>query len=584
MFVPFIFTLDPANDNYYLWIFYKFLSMAKKHNAPIIAQEQYFSDPEVFRQGGLPETSAEVGELFEYDVPTSDDMYKIQQYPISKEIEEKLIKEYGSQTAAWFQLLKERSEYFEEYIGNIIDDIVEKNSDTIEGIFTFCNIPSLSYIAEKRNIPVVHFEWGPLRGPVYRKTAYMNISGKNELSKRYEKFINEIQESSVCLLSRKEILSMFLDCKFIENINLLDCKAEYEMGIACTYTIDMISLANSSALNNLEHITIAKRYYNEKVLAVRLHPGDPARGNPSTNLVDNSPTAMHFINRCKRISVISSNVAFEAMLWGRTAYVLGNSPYAFKAQRDLSIIDDSVVELEFVNYVVFAYLIPYELMLDVDYLRWRLTNPTETEIYNYNLNYYLSCRGIDSNILDEKGIERLRKMLLVQGFDLSGKCIQNDENAIVCSSNINNESNSSIELNKKVQYIENKINILNIKHEELQSTYQNQLAETSRLRESYEKLYEEYSQKCNEYEKIEKERANLYREHDSFVKEHTNKCEKFIDESAKLWEMHSRNLDELKNLKQQCDVFKSQYDVISNSTAWKITAPIRYFLDKIKGK
>jgi Capsule polysaccharide biosynthesis protein. len=584
MFVPFVFTLDSSYDNYYLWIFYKFLGMAKKHNSPIIAQEGYFVDPEVFKQNGFFATSVEGGELFEYDIPTSDDMYKIQQYPILKKLEEDLIKEYGSQTAAWLYLLKERSEYFEEYIGNIIDDIVEKNSDTIEGIFTFCNIPSLSYVSEKRNIPIIHLEWGPLRNPVYRKTAYMNLKGENELSKRYEKFINEIQENSVCLLSRKEILSMFLDYKFIDNINLLDCSPEYEMGIACTYSLDVLSLASSGFLNNLEHITMAKRYYNEKVLAIRLHPGDPAKGNPSSHLVDNSPTAMHFINRCKRISVISSNVAFEAMLWGRTAYVLGNSPYAFKAQRELSIIDESIVDLEFINYVVFGYLIPYELMLDVDYLRWRLTNPTETEIYNYNLNYYLSCRGIEPSILDEKGIERLRKMLLVQGFDLSGKCIQNDENAIVYSSNTNNEFSSSIELNKKIQYMKNKINILNMKHEELETIYQNQLAETSKLLEAYQKLYEEYSQKCNEYEKIEKERTNLYIEHDSFVKEHTNKCENLIDESAKLVEMYSRNLDELKNIKQQCDALRSQYNSISNSTAWKITAPIRHFLDKIKGK
>ncbi len=552
MFVPFVFTLDPANDNYYLWIFYKFLSMAKKYNAPIIAQQQYFSDPEVFRQGGLPETRAETGELFEYDVPTSDDMYKIQQYPISKEIEEKLIKEYGSQTAAWIHLLKQRSKSFEEYIGAIIDDILEKNKDTIEGIFTFIHIPSLSYIAEQRNIPIVHLEWGPFRGPVYRKTAYMNLSEENELSKRYEKFINEIQESSVYLLSRKEILSMFLDYKFIENINLLDCKPEYEMGIACTYTIDMIMFANSSFLNNLELITMVKRYYNEKVLSIRLHPGDPARGNPSSHLVDNSPTAMHFINRCKRIAVVSSNMAFEAMLWGRTAYVLGNSPYAFKAQRDLSIIDESVADLEFVNYVTFAYLIPYELMLDVEYLRWRLTKPTESEIYNYNLNYYLSCRGIESSILEESGVDRLRKMLMAQGFDLSGKCISNNENTAVCVNAKDNQFNGSIELNRKIQYLANKITVLNMNNEELKTTYQN--------------LVKEHAHRCNEYERLAEDNGKLGETYENLMGE------------------HSRLLDDLKKVKQQCNTYKLQYDTLSNSASWKLTAPIRYFLDKIKGK
>lgn len=557
MFVPFVFTLDPAKDNYYLWIFYKFLNTAKKYNWPIIAQENYFINPEVFTQRGFAETSIGVGEAFEYDVPTLDDMNKIQKYPISKEWEENLVKEYGSQSATWLYLLKERSENFEEYISSIIDDIFQKNQDTIEGIFTFCHIPSLSYVAEKRNIPVLHFEWGPLRGPVYRKTAYMNFDMENELQKRYEKFISEIQENSVYLLSRKEILSMFLDYKYIDNINLLDCRPEYEMGIACTYSMDMLSLASSAFLNNLEHITMAKRYYNEKVLAIRLHPGDPVKGRPSEHLIDNSPTAMQFITRCKRISVIASNIAFEAMLLERTAYVLGNSPYAFKAQQDLSNVNESVVDLEFVNYVIFAYLIPYELMLDVEYLRWRLTNPTEIEIYNYNLNYFLSCRGIDPKVLEESGIERLRKMLFLQGFDLSG--ILNDESMVNNIDAADNRFNGSMDLHKKIKYLENKLTVLDMKYKEMETTYKNQVEESSKLWNVHQELVKEHTNKCNEYNKLAKESAKLWDVYQSLSNE------------------YRVNLDNLINVNQQCDT-------LLNSASWKVTAPIRYFLDKIKGK
>lgn len=577
MFVPFVFTLDPANDNYYLWIFYKFLNMAKRYNWPIIAQEKYFTEQPTFIESGFAETNAEVAENFEYDVPTLDDMYKIQQYPILKYVEENLINEFGSQTAAWLYLVNKRSKSLEECICTILDDIIEENKDNIEGIFTFCDIPSLTYIAEQRNIPVFQFEWGPFRGPVYRKTAYMNFGGrvnvKNDLENRYGQFIKEVEENPVRFLSRKEILSMFLDYKFINNINLLDCKPQYEMGIACTYTMDLIMFANSSFLNNLELITMVKRYYNENVLAIRFHPGDPAKANPSNHLVDNSATPMEFINHCKRIAVVSSNMAFEAMLWGRTAYVLGNSPYAFKSQRDLSIVDESIVDLEFVNYVTFAYLIPYELMLDVEYLRWRLTNPTELEIYNYNLNYYLSCRGIEPNILDENGTERLRKMLLVQGFDLSGKCVTNNDNTDLCVNTTDNEFSNSIELNRKIQYLENKVILLNMKYKEMEATYKNQVEESSKLWNVHQLLVKEHACKCSEYDKLVEESSKLWEVHQSLV-----------HDSNKLWQTHQglvdenlRNLDNLKNIKQQ-------YDTILNSVSWKITAPIRYFLDKIKSK
>ena len=541
MFIPFIFSLDPANDYYYLWIFYKFLNMAKQYNAPFIAQEQYFVNPEVFKKMGKREVTEEWARGMEYDLPCVDDLYKIKQYPIPKILEKKLIEERGSQTNAWTYVLSERWKPLEEFISTVLEDIINNEHVQIEGFFTWCHIPSLSYIAQQYNIPVIHMEWGPLRPPSYRKTAYFDFTGvykSNQLEEGYIKFINQSAENQVHYLSRKEILSIFLDYKLIENIDLLDCKPEYEIGVACTYTIDLFSMAYSSSLNNLEVITIANRYYSDKNILVRPHPGDPARANTNHHILDNSPSSMHFVNRCKRIAVINSNIAFEAMLWGRTAYVLGASPYLFKAQGDLSDRDDSVVELEFVNYVVFAYLVPYELMLDVEYIRWRLSSPTEVEIYNRHLNYYLACRGIDTEILTESGIERLRKLLLIQGFNLSGKCIENSGNEGSKVDVMKNHLNSSMQLNRKIQYLMNKVTVLNMQHSKLELAYQN----------------------------LEGEHSKLYDSHQNLDREHT------------------KLNDSYQNLVGELNMLKLQNETLVNSTCWKITSPIRYVLDQFKNK
>ena len=37
--------------------------------------------------------------------------------------------------------------------------------------------------------------------------------------------------------------------------------------------------------------------------------------------------------------------------------------------------------VRWLNWIVFGYLIPFELVFDPDYCRWRLTDPSETEIY-----------------------------------------------------------------------------------------------------------------------------------------------------------------------------------------------------------
>ena len=141
---------------------------------------------------------------------------------------------------------------------------------------------------------------------------------------------------------------------------------------------------------------------------------------------------------------------------------------------------------------------------------------------------------------------------MAQGFDLSGKCISNNENAAVCVNAKDNQFNGSIELNRKIQYLANKITVLNMNNEELETTYQN--------------LVKEHAHRCNEYERLAEDNGKLGETYENLMGE------------------NSRLLDDLKKVKQQCNTYKLQYDTLSNSASWKLTAPIRYFLDKIKGK
>lgn len=48
------------------------------------------------------------------------------------------------------------------------------------------------------------------------------------------------------------------------------------------------------------------------------------------------------------------------------------------------------------NWFVFAYLIPFERLFDASYYRWRLSEPSENEIYLSNYDYWrkLGAKGI----------------------------------------------------------------------------------------------------------------------------------------------------------------------------------------------
>jgi hypothetical protein len=472
MFVPFIFTLDPTDDALYLWYFYKSLNNAKKNHSPMIAQEVYYTDPDLFRRMGRTEVLDNDAKVNEYDIPCQEDIDKVQKYIIPKELENILIGEAGSYTSAWIRLLKERWPVFEDFIGKLLDDIIAANEEKIEGIIVLCtHIPSLSYLAEQRGIPVIYLEWGPLRDHTYRKTGYFDrigINRENELEKKYLKFREETKTTPVKQLSRKEILSLFLDVKFMDCINLLDIPPEYEIGIATGGIYDHSNFIYSSFMTDLDLMSFARRSFKNKDILVRTHPGIPTIIKTLPDQLDHSATSMHFICRCKRVAVLRSNITFEAMLLGRTTFTLGVSPFTFKSHRTINVSDQEIADLEFVNFVVFAYLIPFEMIDDIEYFRWRLTQPTETEIYNRNLDYYLSCRGMGRDVLELLETERLKRMLAVQGFGLEGRVIDKSTEEMP-NKNMDYNYGSSLEYNEKLQYVKSKIDIANMRYAQLEN-------------------------------------------------------------------------------------------------------------------
>jgi len=254
------------------------------------------------------------------------------------------------------------------------------------------------------------------------------------------------------------------------------------MGIATQYAVDF-SILSYSLNNNLDLILTAKRNYTEDELILRMHPGDTSYSKYKTvKNIDTSDSSMKFVIKSKRIATVSSNVAFEAMLWGRTIYTTGKCAYSFKAQKNLSDKKENVVDIDFINFVVFAYLIPYELMTDEKYMRWRLTRPSEIEIYNYHLNYYLSLRGIDKKQLDLPSEQRLYAFLESQGFDAAGEVLQNEGNNIRLIS-ILNEIKKINEQNSQVNYLFTKVYHLMRINQRFQQDIKNNDNEIKKLNE-----------------------------------------------------------------------------------------------------
>jgi len=146
---------------------------------------------------------------------------------------------------------------------------------------------------------------------------------------------------------------------------------------------------------------------------VRSHPDEPGRVKCVEGVkFDKSKSAVDFILKCKRVCGKNSKALMEAALWGRTPFVHDHCSSYLMAVHDVATKEEFEVEDEYLNWFTFSYLVPYELLWNADYLRWRLTEPTELEIYDRNLTFLLKQDKLPENIanLSPSVIAHMRKL------------------------------------------------------------------------------------------------------------------------------------------------------------------------------
>ncbi|HEN3576808.1 TPA: hypothetical protein U5E05_004150, partial [Yersinia enterocolitica] len=171
-------------------------------NAIHIGQEKIFERP----SADIPENW-----LASYDasIPTEDLLSSTDKILINPEIFDELEEKYKSKNIVWGKLLTERYLPLEFLLNDIFTDLVSKYE--ISAIVLWCNIPSVTYIAEQMKIKVIHNEMGPLRAPNYVGTCYFDFSGVNgntEASKRFTSFSKEKDFIEIIQFDRYYLLNL----------------------------------------------------------------------------------------------------------------------------------------------------------------------------------------------------------------------------------------------------------------------------------------------------------------------------------------------------------------------------------------
>ncbi|HNB04395.1 MAG: hypothetical protein E6R14_10205 [Thermomicrobiales bacterium] len=373
--VPFPVRAVPAP---YLWVFYKMLS-AYRERVLFLIGEDYIADPQRFAAEGRWEVGEHACNDYGYRIPSRSDLEQHALRFLPADLFHGLLREcLDNPLEAFRRMLTRRIPQLEAAIDQALTAEIAGGAK-IEAIVTWCNCPSLTAIANRHDIRVVHLEVGPLRAPEYRPTAYFDFSGVNGHTEAAARFAAIGGEPPA------------FDLVALRGFFTLQSESPQpamggRVGVALQVEDDSNLVAYGNGFDNQSLIVHAKLKYGGRAkLVVRSHPGSGYWLKPGQGFeLDQSPDSIAFVRGCSRILTINSSVGLESVLWGVPVTVLGDTSYAFLLEAR-----DNRALLARLAFYLYGYLVPRQALFDLAYLRFRLTQPSEARIVAYHLQFHV---------------------------------------------------------------------------------------------------------------------------------------------------------------------------------------------------
>jgi radical SAM protein with 4Fe4S-binding SPASM domain len=403
MFVSFLFPYKRHNrakwavQTPYIRFFYMQLNKFKADEICFIGNAEHFKHVEYYRKMGYWFAGQAAQDDLGYTVPSDVVIDRARKFIIEDAIFDALEREFGySKNKTLAFLISKRYPRLESALRKIFTEI--SRTETIEGVITLCNCPSLQKVADEFGIRVIHNENGPLRKPHYVPTFYFDykgVNGNTECFNRFQVFKRLCDRDKVHVFSEKEILFLIGRDEYLNRI-FSNKPVRYKVGLALQVEDDSNLLAFSGGLSNLDILLLAREFFDKEEVLVRRHPQGYLNYD-SWAVTDQSTDQIDFIKSCERILTINSSVGVEALLYRKNVIMLGQNPADFLTRHSIDETAGVTLSQEElllgINFLIFGYLVPYEYLFDPHYYRWRLRNPPETEIYNKHLHYYLANKS-----------------------------------------------------------------------------------------------------------------------------------------------------------------------------------------------
>lgn len=358
----------------YLWLFLKYLHCSNE-KILFITSPDYVEVINDETQHSRWEFDAASMASLGYSIPDEQSLARHEYLYLDHALYETMLAQHHHDPIKSFTtfLTESISELENELFSLLTKEIIQR----VDAFVSICNCPSLEKVARALNKEVIHLEIGPLRAPMYRNTAYLDFTGVNgntEARARYESCQTEIDIT--CSMND-------LHRYFLEAISLLSSSENQVAGIVLQVEDDSNIIAYSHNFTNISLISYVRQQHALENILVRAHPGSLFRLRDDIFSIDASANSLEFIQKCHSIYTINSSVGLEALLCEKKTNILGDCSYAFVAEEA-----SGPNRVNAMAFYLFAYLVPFELIFNLEYLRFRLDHPAELDIVRKHLQFY----------------------------------------------------------------------------------------------------------------------------------------------------------------------------------------------------
>ncbi|HIE9182707.1 TPA: GT99 family glycosyltransferase N-terminal domain-containing protein [Klebsiella quasipneumoniae subsp. similipneumoniae] len=358
----------------YLWLFLKYLHCSNE-KILFITSPDYVEVINDETQHSRWEFDAASMASLGYSIPDEQSLARHEYLYLDHALYETMLAQHHHDPIKSFTtfLTESISELENELFSLLTKEIIQR----VDAFVSICNCPSLEKVARALNKEVIHLEIGPLRAPMYRNTAYLDFTGVNgntEARARYESCQTEIDIT--CSMND-------LHRYFLEAISLPSSSENQIAGIVLQVEDDSNIIAYSHDFTNISLISYVRQQHALENILVRAHPGSLFRLRDDIFSIDASANSLEFIQKCHSIYTINSSVGLEALLCEKKTNILGDCSYAFVAEEA-----SGPNRVNAMAFYLFAYLVPFELIFNLEYLRFRLDHPAELDIVRKHLQFY----------------------------------------------------------------------------------------------------------------------------------------------------------------------------------------------------